>query len=374
MQESVDVVVTVRLHRLSNLDMAFGTFHADFVVSLDWRYPDFPGEDKVDWSSAFMPQIVIDNAVDLLEPDASSKPKAYFADVWRARISMRFRGNIFTDQLDVHAYPFDSHCLQICLKALKNGRTQVRLRDPDGQISLKDGTLIHSHAIKKRAANFGEFDLEDCPEGQEIEPNRYSVSIYIFRRCQYALWWAFLPMMLLMLVSFTVFCVALEDVGTRLQITLTILLAIIALRSDSGNQPHVAYLTVSDKYAIYGICASSTNCVEHVLIGKCAAGSETAWIALNILLFISVHAWVYLNFKRSVHKQRQTCQRQLSESSPSRRSASKDVVFGHANGAHTMRRVSTFARQKTSEALAEVPQISESGVSGHANGALLRRR
>mmetsp|Transcript_19396 Transcript_19396/g.42365 ORF Transcript_19396/g.42365 Transcript_19396/m.42365 type:complete len:479 (-) Transcript_19396:94-1530(-) len=312
------VEVTLRIYRVSNFDVKLQTFHADFVAMFDWIDPHLVGmaKEDIDWDEHFVPNVVVNNAETEIVGDLQASPRLFSSEKGWARLSVRYRGVLQVEVLDMRAYPFDEQVLRISLRAMRYGIHMVALVDPVLRPSENE-RYRDGHQCDLSAIQLDQWELQPstrsvhrCPAKRSngITAVPYDVQIYLRRRCDYAMWNLCLPTFLLTCLSFVVFAMSPEDLSGRMQITLTLLLTLITFKQLMASElPPTAYLTTLDRYMLYAIVVPFSNGIEHAVAFHLGASDpkerqhqiisqktfEMSWVLMHAVCFLMMTAWLW---------------------------------------------------------------------------------
>jgi hypothetical protein len=159
----------------------------------------------------------------------------------------RVHSTLRTD-FDLRTFPFDEQDLVLELSDAEYGSKQARYAQ-DATAGLDDLALHQLAAWKiipplryqHRARTF-------TYETGSPEYDYATFSIGVRRHVSYHLSKFFLPLLLLVIVSFAIFWVDPGDLASALQIGVTCLLAVVALQfAEASDLPDVSYLTLADR-------------------------------------------------------------------------------------------------------------------------------
>eukprot|EP00929_Paragymnodinium_shiwhaense_P036640 TRINITY_DN19607_c0_g1_i1.p1 TRINITY_DN19607_c0_g1~~TRINITY_DN19607_c0_g1_i1.p1 ORF type:complete len:478 (+),score=34.69 TRINITY_DN19607_c0_g1_i1:79-1434(+) len=325
-----NVEITVRVIRIANFDVKAQRVHLDFLVMMDWIDNLLIGAspDDVEWDHMFVPRISIDNSASEMEPD-NVQPRLYDATRGWARLSARYRGELIAENLHMQKYPFDCQELRIQIKGLRRQSKKLRLASPGLRKEsehYKDG-----HCYDPAANQLDEWQLSGPLRGETSEDGEhYNVKLFLQRRCSHTLMNVCLPVLLMNILSFSVFVIDASELCNRLQITLTLLLTITTFKSSVANElPVYSYLTTMDTYFVYSIFVSFGNAAEHAIVAalldaggeqgshsslavgstnvlrvlptSCSSAVEGIWLFLQLVCFVAVHVWhlrLYIDWQR----------------------------------------------------------------------------
>ena len=119
----------------------------------------------------------------------------------------------------------------------------------------------------------------------------------------------YLPTMVVTALATVTYLVDVDAVAARLDLSLSILLAAIALKfATSSYLPQIAYLTIIDKYVIASFCALAFSAAQHALIGWLDGEGWAAerlnvvnrvCLGLNCVLWALMQGFFLLSWRRA---------------------------------------------------------------------------
>src|SRR5262249_13218045 len=99
------------------------------------------------------------------------------------------------------------------------------------------------------------------------------IDINVSRRYHYYLWKVFLPLFVMVLISYLAFWIRITDYYTQISITLTVILTEIAfLFAITTSLPKVPYLTFIDAFFLASFVFSCTSMVELIAVHQALEG------------------------------------------------------------------------------------------------------
>eukprot|EP00927_Polykrikos_kofoidii_P045370 TRINITY_DN3931_c0_g1_i1.p1 TRINITY_DN3931_c0_g1~~TRINITY_DN3931_c0_g1_i1.p1 ORF type:complete len:884 (-),score=96.26 TRINITY_DN3931_c0_g1_i1:707-3358(-) len=305
--EVPEVEIGLKVYQICNVDTARMTYEIDFVCHLDWCDVNVEGipDDALrtlDWTHYFNPRVEIDNGKDAssgwLEggDEVPRRPGSAYRRSGRSgggrgssssvlegkdgielgsrlRKTMRFRGALSLNSVNLRCFPFDVQVLPVKMKALrcrglslgtpmvdmcrKEQIHRVPLID-NGRMTSQPGYLgTHPHlrakghfAVPGADASLLEFNIRQLA-GHHPEPQRrdmYEVSILVERPFRGSYSWDLLIMNLLVLLAASaLWDTAAPELSSRMSISLTIILTLAAY---CGSRPapieKAPYVTLHD--------------------------------------------------------------------------------------------------------------------------------
>jgi len=166
-------------------------------------------------------------------------------------------------RFDLSRFPFDEQSLQLQLESFVYPSRQVEMVDdaartgfaptlqlPEWKILAATGSVAETRVMRSR------------------EPfSRYTLNIVIARKPGFYLWKAFLPLVVIVALSWSIFWMPEERFAQRSRITATGVLTIVAYQFAFGaDQPRIGYLTLLDKTMILSFGLLAVTMLESLMI------------------------------------------------------------------------------------------------------------
>lgn len=294
------VEVTIQVNAISDLNVQHMVFDTDFTLMLDWKDPSAVGmsvEDVQD-GTLFNPDVVLDNPVEGDQPIAGSnstprihRAKHGICSDGHMKRTCRYRARLKVPDMDLRAFPFDTQLLPIRLKARNHrGLTDedsandfpIVLVGPEGAAGANgmDGLRKSGHTADPRADQLSEWKIHSLMGIRTETADRYyEMQIVILRDPGHVMWNVAFPTMMILLFGFTVYGLPISELGSRLEITGTCLLAMMAFQGTIKEMlPPMPYLTAIGKYVIATFVVLLCHGFEHAFVFLLTSGStEDPW-------------------------------------------------------------------------------------------------
>lgn len=243
------VYVGVYAYSISELDLAHGTYLLDGYVWFRWKGPHL-GDAPLDFT-------LVNGTLEHIE----DSPVIHHDGVYRQsrRITARLRANFL-----LHDYPFDTQHLPLELEHRWMGDEKL-VFVPDDEAATSGNLLSsflsrdvkindwiienvrHSAVQKKYETDFGSIE-KGVWAGTS---SRYVFTVDIRRALIPYLVKFILPLIVIVLMNFTVFFISPEGFDLKGGIAITALLSCVAFHiSQAGSLPEVGYLVRADKFFI----------------------------------------------------------------------------------------------------------------------------
>lgn len=274
---------------INNIDSAQQTFTADIAVVLRWKDPRLAhtgnGVTHYALDQVWNPRVGISNETnsvsrrtpELVEVDADGTV------VYR----QRYVGP-FSQPLRLQSFPFDKQTFRVQLVAVRYGPNEVKF--------MPDQKMVEA-GLKQAGGISPSITLPDWTvENWEIKPFAYALepgleySGYSFeftasRKAEHYIWKVILPLVLIVMMSWSVFWIAPSETGPQMSIAVTSMLTLIAYRFAIDSQlPRLPYTTSLDAFILMSTFLVFFSFVE-VLVTTILETKEQNKLAKRIDLF-----------------------------------------------------------------------------------------
>jgi hypothetical protein len=249
------VSVLVWVIDIDSINSAQQNYVANVFIALQWKDSrlSYRGKDirKYKLADIWDPRVQIANEIGLIRK--TMPEEAEISPDGTVTYRQRYVGP-FSQPLDLHDFPFDTHIFQLHLVAAGYMTDQVRfVPDPRfiagglkyaagiaNDISLPDWKIIG-------------FETKELP--YTIIPGYdspgYALEFTAERHLQYYIWKIILPLVLIVLMSWSVFLIDPTNASTKIGVATTAMLTLIAYRFVVESQvPRVPYLTRLDIFIL----------------------------------------------------------------------------------------------------------------------------
>jgi len=254
------VTVGLRLLDVTAITDTSQSITADFVLSQTWTDPrltEFEGC-QFSLSEVWNPQIDIINAGRLF---TRLRKRVHVLESGRVRYVQRYQGSMVF-RYDAHQFPFDHHDIVITLLGIEYGEKDVRLIiDEDFTGRKSDEFDVADWKISRvQAKIFSE------PIAASSQNNSgYTFSISAKRLSGYYIGKVIFPLILIVLMSWTVFWIDPAQFGSQIGMSATSMLTLIAFQFAMANiLPHLNYYTLMDKFIVGSTIIVFLSLIESV--------------------------------------------------------------------------------------------------------------
>ncbi|TFH22016.1 MAG: hypothetical protein E4H03_09365, partial [Myxococcales bacterium] len=256
-KEAGPVVVRARfeLHDINEINDDVETFEFTGVLTLTWRDPRQTFDPAVvgvdekifqgayqfnELSTGWYPQIVLVNESGLYQtsgvvlrvrPDGTSTLIQTLNAAAESEMGMR-------------RFPFDGHRLEAVFEVLGFDADEVLLQaESNAAITLAAQARLPQWAIS--GASAGVDDRPSAQAGHRVRSSAFVVSVDVQRQPFYLIRLVILPLIVIALLSFSVFWMDRSSLGDRLNVSfIGILTAVAYLMVTSEQLPHISYFTL----------------------------------------------------------------------------------------------------------------------------------
>ena len=248
----VAVAISIHIFNLASIDEVRQQFELDGYLTAHWNDPRLaftptgPNDQHREYSrtEVWLPYFEMVNAVAPRErydtsvegdPDGSIN----YVERFHAMLSSKFM---------LRRFPFDSQSLLIILHPYLRQQRQVEFtaykRDVWATQEFTQYSSLAQWKLKTVEPSIGASRLYG---GMEIPEARFTIKVE--RRFAFYLWKVFLPLLLMVVLSWAVFWIEAGDLSNQVQIAITTILTVIAFAfAISATMPRVPYLTYIDAF------------------------------------------------------------------------------------------------------------------------------
>jgi hypothetical protein len=250
--QPVKVAIGLVITNLAQIDVADEQFLVDGYLFVQWRdprlaHPPRPGGAPlaVDPERIWLPRLELVNAV---KPRDRHDTRVTVGAEGGVRYVERFDAEL-SSKFFLRSFPFDTQTLQIIIHPFPGGDMQTVAFALDRELTWESGELDNYSSLAEWnvAAMTPVVGRVKLMNGLEVSELRFEVKVV--RRYQFYVWKVFLPLLLMVMLSWTVFWMETFDLQNQIQVAVITLLTVIAFAlAISSNLPKVPYLTFCDAF------------------------------------------------------------------------------------------------------------------------------
>ncbi len=271
---------------IGDIDAVKQEFSCEFYLNVTWLEPKLQGaksSDDVDWGNIWEPSIYF---VDFVNYDIFERhqrllvPNPLDSGMGTAAGNQAFKPGIptvnqyyhikgtFKNIIDVKSFPFDYQELALVLTSNWDRDKVSFSKDPSKDDNIRTWNFasrqewsLQPHVLTEKGENEQEEGSSDF-----VFP-LYKIKLHVRRKPSFYIYNVVSMMALLTLLTFSSFAVM--DAGSRIEITLTLLLTSIAFKYYIQSfLPNVSYLTLLGKYLLTGLVFQSLMAVVFALCAR----------------------------------------------------------------------------------------------------------
>lgn len=250
--QPVKVAIGLVITNIAQIDVADEQFLVDGYLFVHWRDPRLAHQSApggaplaVDPARIWLPSLELVNAV---KPRDRYDRRVTVNDAGEVHYVERFDAEL-SSKFFLRSFPFDTQTLQIDIHPFPGGDMQTVDFVLDHELTWTSDELVNYSSL----AEWDVAAMTSVPgrvklvNGLEISELRFEIKVV--RRYQFYLWKVFLPLLLMVLLSWTVFWMETFDLQNQIQVAVITLLTVIAFGlAISSNLPRVPYLTFCDAF------------------------------------------------------------------------------------------------------------------------------
>lgn len=267
----------LRLHDINGIDDGAETFEFSGVLTLRWSDPRQafdPAVEGVDEkiltgnyqfdeiSPGWYPQLVLVNEAGLYQsdgvvlrvrPDGSSTLIQTLNAAAKVEFSMR-------------RFPFDEQRLEAVFAVLGFNRDEVVLEPEPTMGSIAEGVRIPQWSVTGSSSSSR--DLPPAYAGSTGSASALVACVEVTRRSFYMLRLVVLPLIVIVVLSFSVFWMDRSSLGDRISVSFIGILTGVAYQMMiSGAMPHIAYMTLMHGFLFFSFLTMCATVVINLVVG-----------------------------------------------------------------------------------------------------------
>ena len=248
----VDVAVGLHIINIASIDEVLEQFEIDGYVVARWKDPRLvyepsgPGDQKREYqrSQIWVPFLEMVNGVtphDRYDVSVAGDPagSVNYVELFHALLSSKFQ---------LRRFPFDSQELLVIIHPFLRQSNEVMFSIYPNDVWATEEFTQYSSLAQWNLVSLQPSASASHLYGKRVSPEvRFTITVE--RRYNFYLWKVFLPLLLMVLLSWAVFWVEPRDLSNQVQIAITTILTVIAFAfAISATMPRVPYLTYIDAF------------------------------------------------------------------------------------------------------------------------------
>ncbi len=269
------VQYAVWLGDVTKIDSMEQTFRANFLMVLRWQDPrlchDGPDIKKVPVDSIWNPRLLITNEV--MQTTRALPEIAEVAPDGNVIYRQRYLGT-FSQKLNLRTFPFDKASFHVTMVLLGHPPQDVQfVPDPLAvKLGMPDGV---GRAETLTLQDWRVLSVTAHPEPYKASPGLelagFIVNFTAARNAQYFVLKVILPLLLIVIMSWSVFWIDPADSSPQFSIAVTSMLTLIAYRfAIEANVPKLPYLTRLDAFILTSTVLVFFALIEVILVSRYA--------------------------------------------------------------------------------------------------------
>ena len=274
------ISVAIWVTDIARIDSAAQTFTANLFVGLRWNDPRLahagPNVKTSALADIWHPELLLtndDGSVRRALPEKADV-SADGSVVYR----QLFAGS-FAQRLDLRAFPFDAHRFHVHFVALGYRPSDIQFIPDESLVAaglpqgagIADTLTLADWKVDSPGARAQPY--EPVP-GLQIAG--YTFEFHATRQVQYYLLKVILPLLLIVMMSWTVFWIDPTNGSSQISVAVTSMLTLIAYRFAIGTEvPKLPYLTRLDAFILASSLLVFLSLIEVMLTTKLATGGRT---------------------------------------------------------------------------------------------------
>jgi hypothetical protein len=282
----VPVAVALAIMNISDIDEVAERFHLDAYLFMRWKDPRLaftPDASRPNFrvlrrDEIWTPTVELINGVNTRERSdmatrAAPDGTVTYAERFAATLTSRFK---------LRRFPFDAQRLLVIIHPfVVDGREFTFIPSSGRTLTSNEFQIFSSLASWQIESVGSSIQPITLPNKMQLTEIRFHISVR--RRFGFYLWKVFLPLVLMVVLSWTVFWIEPGDLDNQVQIAVTTILTVIAFGfAISGNLPRVPYLTYIDAFFLACYIFVFISIIELMAVNVAHRGKRGPDLGLRI--------------------------------------------------------------------------------------------
>lgn len=284
-EEATQVDIGLYVINISNVNSVENTYRLEGLIDLVWCDPRLQLNEQKKHNQIY------------LEEDAMSKlgriwwPSVTFVN----EVGEYFRKNeeliIFANGtvqykekfsvelksfFDLTKFPFDEQTLSVAIESFAWDENDVKLKLDNQKIGFSSSLDLPEWEIGDLETRIN----QTLEVRSKVPFSKFLMQIKLIRKPGFYLWKVIIPLIILVIISWSVFWMAEESLADRISFSLTGILTVVAYQFlISENLPNISYLTLIDAILSLSFLAIALTVAENIIVN---------WLNMENLKFMAV--------------------------------------------------------------------------------------
>ncbi|MEO0563652.1 MAG: hypothetical protein AAF125_16220 [Chloroflexota bacterium] len=164
---------------------------------------------------------------------------------------------------DLRQFPFDQQTLRIEIESLAWSEAYLQFHADDAKIGFREDFAIPEWEVIDVRTH-----LEDVQEIRDGEPfSEFVMEIDVRRQPGFYIWKVFVPLTLIVMLSWSVFWTLEETLTSSLTISFTGILTVVAYQFVLGDAlPRISYITFLDAVLLFAFALMAATIAENIIV------------------------------------------------------------------------------------------------------------
>ena len=270
---ATQIDVGFHLLSLSDIDVIHSRFRFEIYAEFEWCDPRMAFDESTEGkpSRLVFGDTAKEMGKDMWIPDIAVADSIGATTSTARRMEIRadgsvrisgFFSSVVAARFDLRHFPFDRQSLAIAMESFTFNRDVVQLRPNQNLVGYEEDLYLPEWRVNSVTVS----TIEAGQVRDRVPFSRVEFKVNIERETGYYLFKLSVPLILIVMLSWSVFWMRNESLGGRMRISSTAFLTIVAYQfAVSGSLPKVAYLTLMDKLMIASFILIALSALENMV-------------------------------------------------------------------------------------------------------------
>lgn len=270
----VTVDLGLFIEAITDIDPVSNTFRIEGFIDLVWCDPrESFNPDDIGWhEKIFLEDNAHDELNSIWHPDITFPNESGPRETENIEVIVFENGTIeyeerFSVTLEAHYdlrhFPFDSQILEVEIESLAWSEQHLIFHEETDMIGFSDDfELAEWHTTNV------ETEIRHVREIRDRHPfSEFVMEIHVERLSGFYIWRLFMPMIVIVALSWSVFWMHADDLSNRLMVSFTGILTVVAYQfTIASSLPRIPYMTFMDAVITFSFFMMALTIVENLLV------------------------------------------------------------------------------------------------------------
>ena len=270
---------------ISNVNSVENTYRLEGLIDLVWCDPRLKSSSKEKHNQIYLEEDAISKISRIWWPSITfvNEVGEYFQKneelIIFANGTVQYKEKFSVELksfFDLTKFPFDEQTLSVAIESFAWDESNLKLKQDNQKIGFSSSLNLPEWEIGDLETKIS----HNLEVRSQVPFSKFLMQIKLIRKPGFYLWKVIIPLMILVVISWSVFWMAEESLADRISFSLTGILTVVAYQFlISENLPNISYLTLIDAILSLSFVAIALTVAENIIVN---------WLNMENLKFMAV--------------------------------------------------------------------------------------